>query len=235
MIEKTKETIKKHPIWCCLFSVALGGIIYGICIFLSECTKDSILSAVPTAILGAITAYIAYQQHITSKRQKEIEEDKHRLELFAKRFETYQLFLDMSVKSHKLSPNRRVYESPEVEGKDRKENSVYLNFIRKNESKIISLGEGALFLFGRDVKLLLSEARGNIINKRIFVESLNDLRKEKGPANNFVKEITEKDPSEIVSEERIRQCNKFLKEFYEKKLSEVMGPYLKTTPYLSND
>ncbi|MBS1083152.1 hypothetical protein [Gluconobacter kondonii] len=235
MIEKTKETIKKYPIWCCLFSVALGFIIYGIDIFLSECSKDVILKAVPTAILGAITAYIAYQQHIIAKSQKEIAEDKHRLELFEKRFETYELFLDMALQAHKLSSDRRVYESPEVEGEFRKKNSEYLNFLRKNESKMISLGEGALFLFSSDVKDFLGVARGNIINKRVFVENINELRKKKGPASTFVEEITERDPSEKVPEDLIRQYDKFLPEFYEKKLPEIMGPYLKMTPYLSKD
>lgn len=235
MIEKTKETIREYPIWCCLFSVALGLVIYGVEIFFSECSKDVILKAVPTTILGAITSYIAYQQHILSKSQKEIAEDKHRLELFEKRFETYELFLDMALQAHKLSSDRRVYESPEVEGESRKNNLEYLNFIRKNESKMISLGEGALFLFGSDVKSLLSEARGNILNKRVYVEKINELKKKNVPESTFMKEITERDPSEKVSEEIIRNCNKFLPEFYEKKLPEIMGPYLKMTPYLSKD
>ncbi|MBS1027192.1 hypothetical protein [Gluconobacter albidus] len=225
MIEKIKETIKKYPIWCCIFSVVLGFIIYGICVFLSECTKDSILSAVPTAILGAITAYIAYQQHITSKRQKEIEEDKHRLELFEKRFECYKAFLNMSLWSHKLKT------SP-VSGKETEENEKIESSIKENMDGMISFGEQSRFLFGLEVYDFLVDARLRIFKHLQAIDDVKryaDTVKEQGAPAFGMPPLVQR------AAETISETSPELEQIYSKKLPEIMGPYLKTTPYLSKD
>lgn len=228
-----KKFCRKNSISPYVYSVIFGFLLYRIYDFMIKCSNDGILRTVPTIIFGAITTYIAYQQHKISSAQKDIAADKHRLELFEKRFEIYQLFLDMAVQSHKLSPNHRVDNNLEDYDDIIESNSGYIKFIENNENKIISLGEGSIFLFGPEVKIILDEARGNIFKKLKFVKILNGLRDKKGPSNNFIGEITEKDPLETVQEKAIIECDKFLKDFYERKLSEKMEPYLRMTPYLS--
>jgi len=209
----------------------------------------SLLKAIGPLILSAITTSVAVgqfrlsrAQHALSQQQvgiavsqKDIAEDKHRLELFEKRFETYELFLDMALKCHKLSPDRRPYEDSTKTTNEREKNVEYMKFVRDNESKMISLGEGSIFLFGSEVKSILDDARGTILSKKKLVEALNEIRRTDIDTTNFIDEFSGKHEEEKGYQKEIISYDKFLKEFYEKKLPEIMGPYLKMTPYLSKD
>jgi len=207
------------------------------------------LKAIGPIILSAITTFVAVRQfglsraqHKISQQQigiavsqKDIAEDKHRLELFEKRFETYELFLDMALTCHKLSPDRRPYEDSTKTTNEREKNAGYMKFVRDNGSKMISLGEGSIFLFGSEVKSILGEARGNILSKANLVESLNGIRRTDIDTTNFTDEFSGKHEEEKRYQKEIILCDRFLKEFYEKKLPEIMEPYLKMTPYLAKD
>lgn len=179
--------------------------------------------------------HFTQQQVGIAVSQKDIAEDKHRLELFEKRFETYELFLDMALKCHKLSPDRRPYEDSTKTTNEREKNAEYMKFVRDNESKMISLGEGSIFLFGSEVKSILDDVRVKILSKAELVDSLNDIRRTDIDTTNFISELSGKREEERGYQEGISSCNTFLKEFYEKKLPEIMEPYLKMTPYLAKD
>ncbi|WNM07285.1 hypothetical protein RI056_00135 (plasmid) [Komagataeibacter nataicola] len=69
----------KNSISPYVYSVIFGFLLYRIYDFMIKCSNDGILRAVPTVIFGAITTYIAYQQHKISSAQKDIAADKHRL------------------------------------------------------------------------------------------------------------------------------------------------------------
>ncbi|MEJ5156104.1 hypothetical protein WH240_13295 [Gluconobacter wancherniae] len=207
------------------------------------------LKAIGPIILSAITTFVAVgqfrlsrAQHALSQQQvgiavsqKDIAEDKHRLELFEKRFETYELFLDMALKCHKLSPDRRPHEDSTKTTNEREKNAGYMKFVRDNESKMISLGEGSIFLFGSEVKSILDDARHEILSKAELVKSLNEIRRTDIDTTNFISEFSGKREEEKGYQEGIISCDTFLKEFYEKKLPEITGPYLKMTPYLAKD
>ncbi|GBR51307.1 hypothetical protein [Gluconobacter sphaericus] len=238
MIEKIKKTIRDYPIWCCLFSVALGFVTYGIDVFLSGCSQDVILKAVPTAILGAITAYIAYQQHIISKSQKEIAEDKHRLELFEKRFETYEVFLNIAL----WSSERKSYKHKScgdfelIDQEKWKESEKYEEEFYENRRKLISLGEQSRFLFGDDVCSVLDKTRKIIFNIEKNIKIIRQKRTRLPEVETIFADMARDSSSEFKPfEDLIRKDQLYLTEFYQKKLPEIMGPYLKTTPYISKD
>lgn len=189
---------------------------------------SDICKAVPTVIIGALAALIAW-------RQKEIAEDKHRLELFEKRFETYELFLDMALTCQKLSSDRGPYEDSTKTTNEREKNAKYMKFVRDNERKMISLKEGSIFLFGSDVKSILDDAVVTILSKAELVEALNEIRITDIDTTNFIDEFSGKHEEKKGYQKGIILYDKLLKEFYQKKLPEIMGPYLKMTPYLSKD
>ncbi|MFT9115187.1 MAG: hypothetical protein ABF443_13965 [Acetobacter malorum] len=214
-------------------AIGIGSLITGVLMY--RVARGQLKISKLQHVLGRSHVRLTKIQAETAKEQRKIAEDKFRFDLFQKRFETYELFLDMAVQAHKLSSDYRVYESSEEKVRKQHKNLEYLTFIKDNTSKLISLGEGSLFLFGSEVKILLDQARSSILNKHTFIESLNTLRAKKPPITHFVKEISEKDDSEIEMERIIRECDKFLQVFYERKLPEIMEPYLKMTPYLCND
>lgn len=175
---------------------------------------SDICKAVPTIIIGVIAASIAW-------RQKEIAEDKHRLELFEKRFETYDIFLNMALWATKISLF--------AERKDSKlkELKIVEEKFNENKDKFISLGEQARFLFSEDTYIKLNKARESILQleyyTRIYMESSiidHKINVSKGWDNENPKDRT--------------QLFLSVGQFYTNQLPEIMGPYLKTTPYISN-
>ena len=193
------------------------------------CYNFTFLSGLLTPIIGLVAISISYHQYKNSKEQKIIALDKHRLDLFEKRFEVYQLFLDMSLQCYKIY----IVERSEFDTKAGKikeeENLKYIKFIDENENKLISFGEGARFTFDDDVKSLLDEARRNIINKRDFIKKLNEARKEKGATKSFIS-----DSNDIYEDQYIKiiiDSNKHLRSFFEKRLPDIMDPFLNLKSY----
>ena len=194
---------------------------------------EDVFKAVPALVIGLITAYIGWQQHQTAAGQKRIAEDKHRLELFEKRFETYDLFLRMAVAAHKLTPASSFYINDEERDSDYKKNSDRIFLLKENENDLISHGEGSLFLFGPEVKSALDVARGQIFSKLISTEAVNKQVEQNGPSKTFISDFSRRDPTQRHHREMIANSDEFLRQFYQTGLPEVMKPYLQISPYLT--
>lgn len=194
---------------------------------------EDVFKAVPALVIGLITAYIGWQQHQTAAGQKRIAEDKHRLELFEKRFETYDLFLRMAVAAHKLTPASRFYTSDEERNLEYKKNMDRIVLLKENENDLISHGEGSLFLFGPEVKSSLDFARGQIFSKLMSTEAVNKQVEQNGPSKTFTSDFSRRDPTERFHRDMIANCDEFLPQFYQTGLPEVMKPYLQISPYLT--
>lgn len=201
---------------------------------ISSCEASDILDIIPTTILGIITSYIAYQQHLVAKEQKNIAEDKHRLELFGKRFETYKLFLDISLSASKIYPYK---------GADMNETNHKWVQSEKNRTKVkdefdalISLGEQSRFLFGNDVFEALNKARVDIFH---LDQNIDEIRKQKGQQPEttiFTQDVTSNMSPEIAP--LLTKCleiNSNLTHFYSVELPKVMAPYLTIASYKNDD
>lgn len=205
---------------------------------------QELLKAFGPLLLGCITTFVAigqfklakaqhalsHKQASISLAQKDIAEDKHRLELFEKRFEIYELFLNMAINCHKIKKisDIEIYDK----AREHCENEKHLKFISDNFDKMISFGEASSFLFDENVKKILDEARGSIFWKHNLIISINVLQTKKSSSTSFVQNSLVDD--EIKPQlHQIRQLNIFLEKFYVEELPTAMGPYLKMTPYLS--
>ena len=80
-----------------------------------------------TVFIACFQFILARAQHRLSQKQTGIAEDKHRLELYEKRFETYELFLDLAISAHKLNSNQR---EANLDSHEIKEQQRYLTVIR---------------------------------------------------------------------------------------------------------
>lgn len=231
MRNQFKIYIKNHPVISVVVVVLISVFIDRIIMCFSA---NDLLKVVPSTIIGLMTLYIAFQQHVVAKDQKKIAEDKHKLELFEKRFETYQLFLNMALWSHKVD----TYRTVDIKEDDEKwvQSEENRRKIRENADTMISLGEQSRFLFGEDVFSLLGEARADIFRLNDIVSDIRKIKSEEPESKSFINDVTS-DSSERISQS-LKTCHEIKKDlsnFYSKELPKVMGPYLKIAPYKNND
>lgn len=231
MLKEFKNHIKDHLIITIILTFVLSVLIDRIII---SCSSSDLLKIIPTSILGAITTYIAYQQYIVSRNQKKIAEDKHKLELFEKRFGTYQLFLNVAVWSDKIYLYRESGMQEEDEKWKKSEN--IRSKIQENFDVMVSLGEQSRFLFGEDVFKILNGARVDIFTLDELVTSIRDIKSKEPEGKSFIEDMVS-EQSETIAPilKRCREIRKNLFKFYSEELPKVMGPYLKIAPYKNDD
>ncbi|ASC05751.1 hypothetical protein [Acetobacter pasteurianus] len=95
MLNECKGYIKNHPgisvVVVVLISVFIDRII--MCFSVND-----LLKVIPSTIIGLMTLYIAFQQHVISRRQKEISERKLKLDIFEKRYDLYKEYSHLIIK-----------------------------------------------------------------------------------------------------------------------------------------
>ncbi|WP_058987861.1 hypothetical protein [Acetobacter senegalensis] len=231
MLNEFKNYIKDRPVVTIAVTVVFAILVDRI---IMSCSSIDLLKIIPTSILGAITAYIAYQQYIVSRNQKELAEDKHKLELFEKRFETYQLFLNVAVWSDRIC----LYRSSEMQENSEKwkKSEIIRSKIQENFDVMVSLGEQSRFLFGEDVFKILADARVDIFTLDGLVTSIREIKSKESEGKSFIEDMVS-DSSETIAPilKRCREIRKNLFNFYSEELPKVMGPYLKIAPYKNAD
>lgn len=201
---------------------------------ISSCKASDILDIIPTTILGIITSYIAYQQHLVAKEQKDIAEDKHRLELFGKRFETYKLFLDISLSASKIS----FYKRTEVNETDHDwvQSEEYRTKVKDEFDALISLGEQSRFLFGNDVFETLNKAREDIFHLDRLIDEIRRQKDQQPESKIFIQDVTSDMSPEIAPLlKNLSEINRNLTHFYSVELPKVMAPYLTIASYKNDD
>lgn len=95
MLKEFKNYIKNHPVGCVIFTVLVSVFVDRVIMCFSE---NEILKVIPSTIIGFVTLYIAFQQHIISRRQKEISERKLKLDIFEKRYDLYKEYSHLIIK-----------------------------------------------------------------------------------------------------------------------------------------
>lgn len=138
------------------------------------------IKAIPSLVIGGITAYIAYQQHVVSRQQKNISKNKLNLDLYDKRFSIYEVFLNMSIWStsiyeNEFEPNNLTREKYFLNNRYKNNKGKYL----KNIDDLNMLCEQSRFLMNDEVYNILSEARRNIFQARGYADSLYDAMDQK--------------------------------------------------------
>lgn len=190
------------------------------------------LTIVPTLIIGSITSYIAYQQHNISKEQKKIAQDKHRLELFEKRYEIYELFLKLSLSSRKIKMYKNLEANPVRSDIEWAESEKYREFVDDNIEKMFSLGEQSRFLFDENVYRMFCDARVIISHHRNVLKEIRIIKSSYTEPTSFTQEVYQSQKPELkVNIDTITKLKSKLDVFYAKTLPEAMEPYLKMAPY----
>lgn len=185
------------------------------CKLISYCKISDILNIAPTTIIGIITLYIAYQQHLVTKAQKDIAEDKHRLELFEKRFETYKLFLDISLSASKISTYKRA---------DVNENDHEWVQSEKYRAKV------------KDEFDALNKARRDIFYLDRLIDEIRKKQDSQPEVTHFTQDVTSNMPPEIAPFlTKCSEIDRSLTHFYSVELPKVMAPYLMIASYKNDD
>ncbi|WP_133258677.1 hypothetical protein [Novacetimonas cocois] len=191
----------------------------------------------PTFVVGVITAYIAYQQHIVSKQQKNISKNKLNLDLYDKRFAIYEIFLNMSIWSTSIyensyEPDQLTREAEFLKNRYESNKENYLKHI----DDLNAFCEQSRFLMNDEIYSKLSEARRNIFEARGYADSLYDViqRKKIISENDF--EAIQANRMEMIG--YINQKNQsfnYVRNFYMNILPNMMKPYLNIPQDVSKD
>lgn len=197
-------------------------------------------------MVGVATTYIAFQQHVLAKQQKDISNqqkniaaNKLRLELFEKKYEIYEVHLNMALWVSKIKLEKEDKHSylPEKFNEEWKKSKKYEENFVENEDKLISLGEQVRFLFDSEMYSFLSVMRGKILTLETNIQFIRSLKKEeKKEKENPLLLIDNSTELSLKSALKMnRDLNNEIQKFYEKELPERMMPYLKMPEDISKD